>query len=240
MIFYPAIDLKDGKCVRLLKGRMTQATVFNDSPSNQAKAFQASGCEWLHLVDLNGAFEGRLVNSVAVTEILENSNIPIQLGGGIRNIKSIEEWLVKGVTRIILGTVAVSNPEIIKTAVKEFPGRIVVGIDARNGYVATNGWDRTTKVSAKDLAIRYEDIGISAIIFTDIDSDGTMMGPSIKQTESIANSVNIPVIASGGIASIDDIIKLKNCATKLDGVVCGRAIYENAIDLETAIKILKE
>ena len=240
MIFYPAIDLKDGKCVRLVKGKMTEAKVFNDSPADQAKVFQDSGCEWLHLVDLNGAFEGRLVNSTAVKEILKNSSIPIQLGGGIRNIKTVEAWLTSGISRIILGTVAVTEPDLVRAAAKEFPGRIVVGIDARNGYVATNGWDKTTAISAKDLAIRYEDTGISAIIFTDIDCDGTMAGPSIKQTEAISKCVKIPIIASGGIASLDDLTKLKNCDAKLNGVICGRAIYENAINLETAVQVLKE
>ena len=219
---------------------MSEATVFNDSPGDQARIFQDSGCEWLHLVDLNGAFEGRLVNSIAVKEILKNSKIPIQLGGGIRNIKSIEEWLTNGITRVILGTVAVTNPDLVRMAAKEFPSRIVVGIDARNGYVATNGWDKTTSISARDLAVRYEDIGVSAIIFTDIDCDGTMTGPSIKQTEAISKCVKIPVIASGGIASMDDLTKLKNCDAKLNGVICGRAIYENAINLRTAVKVLKE
>ena len=223
-----------------MKGKMTESTVFNDKPENQAKVFQQSGCEWLHLVDLNGAFEGKLVNANAVERILKNSSVPIQLGGGIRNIKSIEKWLVKGISRIILGTAAVNNPDLIRIAAREFPDRIVVGIDARNGYVATHGWDTTTSISAKDLATRYEDIGISAIVFTDIDCDGIMEGPSIKQTEVIANSVNIPIIASGGVSSMSDLAKLKNCGAKLNGVICGRAIYENAICLKSAVKFLKE
>ena len=239
MILYPAIDIKDRRCVRLLKGNMNEETVFNKSPENQAKAFEDSGCEWIHIVDLNGAFEGRPVNHQAVKSILNQVKIPIQLGGGIRSIDTIEYWITQGLSRIIIGTAAINNPELIKLAAREFPHKIAVGIDARNGYVATDGWARTTSVSALELAKKLQDMGVCSIIYTDIDRDGAMIGPNIAQTEKLANSINIPVIASGGISSLEDLKKLKKSKAKLNGVVSGRAIYDKVFTVNEAINILK-
>ena len=219
MILYPAIDLKDGKCVRLYKGRMEQETVFNDSPADQAIKFANDGCEWLHLVDLNGAFAGTPINSSPVEEILQSVNVPVQLGGGIRNLNTIENWLSKGLSRVILGTVAVENPELVEQASKEFPGKIAVGLDARNGMIATRGWAEETSIEITELAKKFEGIGISAIIYTDINRDGAMEGPNVKATAELANAVTIPVIASGGVSSMNDLKALKTCGAPLNGAI---------------------
>ncbi len=239
MILYPAIDLKDGNCVRLYKGEMDQATVFSDDPAAQAKSFQDAGCEWLHLVDLNGAFAGEPVNAAPVEAILKACDIPAQLGGGIRDIATIERWLDKGLARVILGTVAVRDPELVKEAARLFPGKVAVGIDARDGMVAVEGWAETTDVTALDLARKFEDAGVAAIIYTDIDRDGAMQGPNVAATAALANAVSIPVIASGGVSSMDDLKALKTCGAPLDGAISGRALYDGAIDVAKAAKFLK-
>ncbi|MEM6932136.1 MAG: 1-(5-phosphoribosyl)-5-[(5-phosphoribosylamino)methylideneamino]imidazole-4-carboxamide isomerase [Pseudomonadota bacterium] len=238
MILYPAIDLKDGQCVRLLRGEMDAATVFNDDPADQARAFSAAGCAWLHLVDLNGAFAGEPVNAPAVENILAAVDIPVQLGGGIRDLGTIEAWLDKGLARVILGTVAVRDPDLVHEAAGLFPGRIAVGIDARGGLAAVQGWAETTDIGAIDLAKRFEDAGVAALIYTDIDRDGAMQGPNITATAALAQAVAIPVIASGGVSSIDDLAALKSCGATLDGVISGRALYDGAIDLGAALKFL--
>ncbi|MEE3317468.1 MAG: 1-(5-phosphoribosyl)-5-[(5-phosphoribosylamino)methylideneamino]imidazole-4-carboxamide isomerase [Pseudomonadota bacterium] len=239
MILYPAIDLKDGQCVRLYKGEMDQATVFNDNPAAQAQSFVDAGCEWLHLVDLNGAFAGEPVNAKAVEDILSTTKVPAQLGGGIRDMATIEMWLSKGLQRVILGTVAVENPNLVREAAKAFPGHVAVGIDARDGRVATKGWAEETDVMVTDLAQSFEDAGVSAIIYTDINRDGAMQGPNVDATAALANAVSIPVIASGGVSSLDDLRNLKACGAPLDGAISGRALYDGAIDLAEALAILK-
>lgn len=239
MILYPAIDLKDGQCVRLLKGEMDKATVFSDSPAAQAKAFQDAGCDWLHLVDLNGAFAGQPVNGMAVEAILAETGVPTQLGGGIRDMNTIEMWLAKGISRVILGTVAVENPDLVRQAAGAFPDQIAVGIDARDGRVATKGWAQETDVMVTDLAKSFEDAGVAAIIYTDINRDGAMQGPNIPATAALAATVSIPVIASGGVSSLDDLIALRDCGTPLNGAISGRALYDGAIDLTTALTALK-
>lgn len=239
MILYPAIDLKDGNCVRLYKGEMDQATVFNDDPAAQAKAFEDAGCEWLHLVDLNGAFAGEPVNAAPVEAILKTVKVPAQLGGGIRDLATIERWLDKGLHRVILGTVAVENPALVKEAAKKFPGHVAVGIDARGGMVATRGWATETDIEATELARRFEDAGVAAIIYTDINRDGAMQGPNVGATADLARGVSIPVIASGGISSMDDLRALKNCGAPLDGAISGRALYDGAIDVAEAVRLLK-
>lgn len=240
MILYPAIDLKDGACVRLLKGEMDKATVFNDNPAAQARAFQDAGCEWLHLVDLNGAFAGEPINGSAVEAILSEVTVPTQLGGGIRDMATIEGWLTKGLTRVILGTVAVENPDLVREAARAFPGHVAVGLDARNGMVATRGWAKETDINVTDLAKTFEDEGVAAIIYTDINRDGAMQGPNVTATAALANAVSIPVIASGGVSSMADLTALKNCGAKLNGAISGRALYDGAIDLTDALKLLKE
>jgi phosphoribosylformimino-5-aminoimidazole carboxamide ribotide isomerase len=238
MILYPAIDLKGGQCVRLVRGEMDAATVFNDDPAAQASAFAAAGCEWIHLVDLNGAFAGAPVNGAAVEAILAAITIPAQLGGGIRDMATIEGWLAKELRRVILGTVAVRDPALVRAAAKAFPGQVAVGIDARMGMVAVEGWAKTTDITALDLARKFEDAGVSAIIYTDIDRDGAMQGPNVAATAALANAVSIPVIASGGVSSIDDLLALKNCGAKLDGVISGRALYDGQIDVAAAVALL--
>ncbi|WP_432449005.1 1-(5-phosphoribosyl)-5-[(5-phosphoribosylamino)methylideneamino]imidazole-4-carboxamide isomerase [Aliiroseovarius marinus] len=239
MILYPAIDLKDGQCVRLLRGEMDAATVFNDDPAAQARAFQDAGCEWIHLVDLNGAFAGEPVNGGAVEAILNAIDVPAQLGGGIRDMATIEGWIEKGLSRVILGTVAVENPDLVREAARAFPGKVAVGIDARDGRVATKGWAEETDVMVTDLAKSFEDAGVAAIIYTDINRDGAMQGPNVEATADLARAVSIPVIASGGVSSLDDLRALKSCGAPLDGAISGRALYDGAIDLNEALGVLK-
>ena len=238
MILYPAIDLKDGQCVRLLKGEMDAATVFNDDPGAQAKAFEDAGAEWLHLVDLNGAFAGKPVNGAAVERILSVTTLPAQLGGGIRSMAQIEAWLDRGLARVILGTVAVEEPELVRTAAKAFPGQVAVGLDARNGFVATRGWGENTDMKVTDLAKAFEDAGIAAIIYTDIDRDGAMGGPNVAATEALARAVSVPVIASGGVSHMDDLIALRDTGV-IAGAISGRALYDGAIDLGEALAVLE-
>jgi phosphoribosylformimino-5-aminoimidazole carboxamide ribotide isomerase len=239
MILFPAIDLKDGQCVRLFKGDMDKATVYNTDPAAQAKAFETTGFEWLHLVDLNGAIEGKPVNDAAVTNILKSVSIPVQLGGGIRDIATIATWLKKGIKRVILGTVALKNPALVKEACKQFPGRIVVGIDARDGLVAVEGWAKTSEVRVLDLALKFEDCGVSAIVYTDINRDGTSVGLNVESTVDLAYALTTPVIASGGVSSISDLEELKREAgAGIEGVICGRALYDGRIEPKSALKIL--
>ncbi len=238
MILYPAIDLKDGQCVRLLRGAMEKATVFSDDPAGQARAFAGAGADWLHLVDLNGAFAGAPVNAAAVEAILAAVAIPCQLGGGIRDMATIEAWLEKGLARVILGTVAVENPDLVRTAARAFPGRVAVGIDARQGRVATRGWADQTETDATDLARAFEDAGVAAIIYTDIDRDGAMQGPNLAATAALARAVTIPVIASGGVASLADLIALRDTGV-IAGAISGRALYDGKLDLAAALAALK-
>jgi phosphoribosylformimino-5-aminoimidazole carboxamide ribotide isomerase len=230
VIIFPAIDLKDGRCVRLRQGDMAQATIFNDDPAAQARAFEAAGFEYLHLVDLNGAFAGRSVNSSAIRAIMSMIKIPLQLGGGIRDREAIDHWLAEGVARVILGTVAVGNPALVSEAARAHPGRIVVGIDARDGKVAVKGWAEEAAVSATELAKRFEGAGVAAIIFTDIARDGMMEGANVESTAALARAVSIPVIASGGVNSVRDIERLQDCGADIAGVVVGRALYDGRID----------
>ncbi|MBT5914614.1 MAG: 1-(5-phosphoribosyl)-5-[(5-phosphoribosylamino)methylideneamino]imidazole-4-carboxamide isomerase [Rhodospirillaceae bacterium] len=239
MILFPAIDLKNGSCVRLLRGNMNDATVFNLSPGEQAKNFAESGCRWLHVVDLDGAIAGRPINLEAVNSILDNVDVPVQLGGGIRNIKQVEFWLEKGISRIILGTVALRNPEFVIATCKAFPGKINVGIDALKGFVAVEGWANTSQITSLELAKRFEDAGVSALIFTDIDRDGALQGLNIDATVELSLVTSIPIIASGGVGSISDLRNLKERATKtISGVICGRALYNGAIDLKEGLDVL--
>lgn len=238
-ILFPAIDLKDGKCVRLKLGDMEQATVFNDDPGAQARAFQEQGFEWLHVVDLNGAFAGESVNGAAVDSILASTTNPVQLGGGIRTLEHVDNWLSRGISRVILGTVAVRDPALVKEACKRFPGRVAVGIDARGGKVAVEGWAETSELGAIDLARQFEDAGVSAIIYTDIDRDGVLKGLNMASTLDLARAVSIPVIASGGLASIEDIKELlkPECAI-LEGAISGRALYDGRLDPKEAIALI--
>jgi phosphoribosylformimino-5-aminoimidazole carboxamide ribotide isomerase len=227
MIIYPAIDLKDGKCVRLYKGDMNQATIFNDSPASQAKIFQDQGFKFLHIVDLDGAIAGNSANENSVKEILSSISIPAQLGGGIRNLATIEKWLDLGLKRVILGTVALQNPDLVKDVAKKFPNQIVVGIDAKNGMVATHGWVESSSTSVIDLAKKFEDAGVAAIIYTDINRDGTGQGVDFEGTKKLSEAIKIPVIASGGIGSFEDVKKVADL--KIDGVIIGRALYDKKI-----------
>jgi phosphoribosylformimino-5-aminoimidazole carboxamide ribotide isomerase len=241
MILFPAIDLKDGQCVRLKLGDMAEATVFNDDPAAQAKSFEQQGFSWLHLVDLNGAFAGKPVNGAAVEAILKAISLPVQLGGGIRSLAHIEAWLAKGIRRVILGTVALRDPALVREACRLFPGRIAVGIDAKGGKVAVEGWAETSELTTIDLARRFSDAGVSAIIFTDIDRDGVLKGLNIDSTLELARAVPIPVIASGGLASMDDIHRLlqPDCRI-LEGAISGRALYDGRIDVAKALQLIRE
>lgn len=230
MLLIPAIDLKDGHCVRLKQGDMDQSTTFGEDPAAMARKWVDAGARRLHLVDLNGAFAGAPVNAAAVEAILARVSIPAQLGGGIRDMAAIERWIEKGLARVILGTVAVRDPALVREAARAFPGRIAVGIDARDGMVAVEGWAQTTDVSALDLARRFEDAGVAAIIYTDIERDGAMQGPNVAATAALARAVSIPVIASGGVSSMEDLRALKECGAPLDGAISGRAIYDGRID----------
>lgn len=239
MILFPAIDLKDGQCVRLKLGDMEQATVFNDNPADQAKSFETQGFQYLHVVDLNGAFAGESVNGDAVEAILKAVDFPVQLGGGIRTIAHIEDWLQKGLARVILGTIAVRDPELVKEACKRFPGQIAVGIDARGGKVAVEGWAETSELTAIELAKRFEGAGVAAIIYTDIDRDGVLAGINWPSTLQLAQSTSIPVIASGGLASMDDIEMMTRPEMQiLEGAISGRALYDGRIDPKQALSAL--
>lgn len=241
MILFPAIDLKDGQCVRLVQGDMDRATVFSDTPADQAKVFESQGFEWLHLVDLNGAFEGKPVNGDAVEAILKNVSLPAQLGGGIRSMQQIEAWLDKGIARVILGTAALRDPQLVIDACKTWPGKIAVGVDAKDGYVAVEGWAEVSDIQALDLAKRFEDAGVAALIYTDISRDGAMQGMNVAGTAELANSVGIPVIASGGVTNLDDLHALKAAnAPGIIGVISGRAIYDGRLDPAEALAVLKE
>ena len=240
LTLYPAIDLKDGACVRLARGEMQQATIYAQDPAAQADAFIAAGFSALHVVDLNGAFAGASVNGAAVRAILASVRVPVQLGGGIRDIAAIGAWLELGIARVILGSVAVKNPGLVREAARAFPGRIIVGIDARDGMVATEGWAETSNMTAADLALQLEDVGIAAIIHTDIARDGMLSGLNLVATEDLARLVTIPVIASGGVAGIGDIALLRDCAMRarnIEGAIIGRALYDGRIDAAAALKL---
>ena len=240
MLLYPAIDLKSGQCVRLAKGRANEVTIYNENPASQAKQFADQGCSWLHVVDLDGAFEGTSRNSSSVADILSEVNIPVQLGGGLRDLKSIESWLSAGVARVVLGTVAVETPQIAIDAAREFPDRVAIGIDARGGFAATHGWVADTEISAGELARRFEDCGIAAIIYTDIDRDGVKTGPNVHATCKLANSLTIPVIASGGVSSTTELQVLRQECPIVNGVVVGRALYDGSMTVADALMALEQ
>ena len=240
MILFPAIDLKNGQCVRLEQGDMARATVFSLDPAAQAKAFAAQGFEYLHVVDLDGAFAGKPMNAQAVDSMLKVVTMPLQLGGGIRDLATVEAWLAKGVARVIIGTAAVRDPELVKHAAKKFPGRVAVGLDARDGKVAVEGWAETSEVTALDIARRFEDAGVAAIIFTDIARDGLLKGLNLDATIALAEAISIPVIASGGFASIDDVkAMLAPRAKKLAGAIAGRALYDGRLDPAAALALIR-
>ncbi len=241
MILFPAIDLKDGQCVRLKLGDMASATVYNENPAAQAKAFEDQGFRWLHVVDLNGAFEGQSVNGAAVEAILKATKNPVQLGGGIRTLKHIESWLIKGLARVILGTIAVRDPELVKEACRLFPGQVAVGIDAKGGFVAVEGWAEASTLGIVELAQKFEGAGVAAIIYTDIDRDGVLAGINWPSTIALADAVSIPVIASGGLASMEDIRRMTMPdAQKLEGAISGRALYDGRIDPKEALTLLEK
>ena len=236
---YPAIDLKDGSCVRLRRGEMEDATVYSDDPGAQARAWQEAGFSWLHVVDLNGAFAGKPVNASAVSAILANVTIPVQLGGGIRDLEGIEAWLSAGISRVILGSAAAKNPSLVIAACRAFPGRIAVGIDARDGFVATEGWAETSNVQAGELARHFEGAGVSAIIYTDIARDGMLGGLNIPQTAALADAISTPVIASGGVGSLDDLAALVAAGSpRIEGVIIGRALYDGRVEPRAALDLL--
>ncbi len=243
MILYPAIDLKGGACVRLRRGDMDQATVYSDDPAAQARAWQDAGCEWLHVVDLDGAFAGRPVNAGAVAAILAAARVPVQLGGGIRGMAGIEAWIQAGVARVILGSAAVKTPALVHDACRAFPGRIAVGIDAREGMVATEGWAETSTLPATDLALRFEDAGVAAIIYTDIARDGMLQGLNLEATRALADRLRTPVIASGGVGSLGDLRALVESAAAargtIGGAIVGRALYDGRVDLSAALALMR-
>ena len=238
MILYPAIDLKDGQAVRLLRGEMAAATVFNDDPAAQARQFVEAGAEWLHLVDLDGAFAGEPRNAKAVEAILRACAVPAQLGGGIRDRTTVERWLGAGLRRVILGTAAVEDPDFVREVARAYPGQVAVGIDARGQKVATRGWASETEATVTDLARAYEDAGIAALIYTDIARDGAMQGPNVEATAALARAVSIPVIASGGVSSLDDLSRLRATGV-VAGAIVGRALYDGAVDLRAALELLR-
>ncbi len=243
LTLYPAIDLKDGACVRLRRGAMDEATVYSDDPAAQAQSWQAGGCRWLHVVDLNGAFAGRSVNAEAVGAILGAVSIPVQLGGGIRDRAAIEHWLAEGVRRVILGSAAARDPTLVREACRAHPGRIAVAIDARDGYVAIEGWAQTSSLRALELALRFEDAGAAAVIYTDIGRDGMLGGLNLEQTLDLAFQISTPVIASGGVAGLADLVALRRATagmerTPIEGVIVGRALYDGRIDLAGALAVL--
>ncbi len=240
MILFPAIDLKEGHCVRLIQGDMAQATVFSDSPADQAASFETQGFEWLHIVDLDGAFAGKPVNAEAVRAIVKRISLPIQLGGGIRDMRTVEGWLEAGIRRVIIGTAAVKDPSFVREAARRFPGRVAVGIDARDGRVAVDGWAKLSEMSAEELGLRFQDAGVAAIIYTDIARDGLLKGLNIDSTLALANALTIPVIASGGLASIEDIARLTqpDCAV-LEGAITGRALYDGRLDPTEALALIR-
>lgn len=243
MILFPAIDLKDGACVRLLQGDMRRVTVFNTSPANQARLFVEVGCVWLHVVDLNGAVTGQPVNAVAIEAILAAVDIPVQLGGGIRDLATLTRWLEKGIQRVILGTIALSDPALVKTACRLFPGQVAVGIDARGGRVAVEGWAKTASVTALELALRFEDSGVAAIIHTDIDRDGIMAGPNVAATVALVERLTTPVILSGGVSCLEDLQTIRVASRsnpRLIGVIAGRALYDSHFDLRQALAALAD
>lgn len=240
MILFPAIDLKNGQCVRLEQGDMARATVFNLDPAAQARSFADQGFEYLHVVDLDGAFAGKPMNAQAVEAMLKAVKMPVQLGGGIRDLKTVEAWLGKGITRVIIGTAAVRDPELVKAAAKAFPGRVAVGLDARDGKVAVEGWAEVSEVTALDIARRFEDAGVAAIIFTDIARDGLLKGLNLDATITLADEISIPVIASGGLASIDDVkAMLTPRAKRLEGAIAGRALYDGRLDPAEALALIR-
>jgi phosphoribosylformimino-5-aminoimidazole carboxamide ribotide isomerase len=240
VILFPAIDLKNGEAVRLQQGDMARATVFNRDPSAQAEAFQAAGFQWLHLVDLDGAFAGKPVNALAVAAILKKIKIPVQLGGGIRNLETVERWLGEGIARVIVGTAAVRDPDFVRKAARKFPGKVAVGIDARAGKVAVAGWAEDTQLEAIELARLFEDAGVAAIVYTDVERDGMLQGLNFDSTIALADAVKIPVIASGGLGSIDDIRRLlEPRARKLEGAIAGRALYDGRLDAKAALDLIR-
>lgn len=240
MILFPAIDLKEGRCVRLVQGDMDQATIFNDDPAAQAADFESQGFAWLHIVDLDGAFAGKPVNADAVRSVVKRIKMPIQLGGGIRDMKTVEGWLSAGIKRVIIGTAAVKDPAFVREAARLFPGQVAVGIDAKNGLVAVDGWAKLSEMTAGDLGQRFQDAGVAAIIYTDIARDGLLKGLNIEATLALANLLTIPVIASGGLASLDDIERLTqpDCA-KLEGAITGRALYDGRLDPREALALIR-
>ena len=238
MMIYPTMEIQNGRCVSLEKGRLDEPLIWHVDPVETAKGFAAAGAEWMHITDFN-AIEGDYRNEELVLKIIRAAGIPVQLGGGIRDMATIERWIGKGLARVILGTVAVENPDLVREAAREFPGKVAVGIDARNGKVATKGWAEETDVMVTDLAKSFEDAGVAAIIYTDILRDGAMKGPNVEATADLANAVSIPVIASGGVSSLDDLRALKSCGAPLNGAISGRALYDGAIDLKQALATLK-
>jgi len=240
VILYPAIDLKGGQCVRLLRGEMSAATVYSEDPAAQAKSFIGAGCRWLHVVDLDGAFAGKPMNAVAVAAIVAAARVPVQLGGGIRDRATIERWLEQGVARVVLGTAALRDPDLVKAACRAYPGKIAVGIDARHGRVAVEGWAKSSNMTALDLALAFENAGVAAIIYTDIERDGALSGVDAEATAALARRLTTPVIASGGVAGLADLAALKaREADGIAGVICGRALYDGRLDLGRALALLQ-